>query len=102
VKIAEEIKWHLDQILWEDPGTVLDKRFAEFLSPWFTSPQSLHEAYGVAVGAHHEWDKVKQVRWQALLKREYLRAMYRRTERPAVPVSEPMSDEDLAALDDLI
>jgi hypothetical protein len=101
VKIAGDIRWNLDQILREDPDTVLDGRFAEFLLPLFTPPQALHEAYGILVEAHHHWDKAKQLRWQTLLTREYQRAIGRGMERPRVPPPEAMSDEDAAALDSL-
>jgi hypothetical protein len=56
------------------------------------------------VVAHHNWDKAKQEQWQMLLAREYQRAIYRGLVRPRVPLPETMtmSDEDAAALDNLI
>ncbi|MFC4172392.1 hypothetical protein ACFOYU_10005 [Microvirga sp. GCM10011540] len=101
-KIAGDIRRYIDQILQEDPETVLDERFADFITPWFTPPQALHEAYGILVVAHHDWDKAKQELWQTLLAREYQRAKYRGIVRPRVPLPETMLDGDAAALDNLI
>ncbi|MFC4172681.1 hypothetical protein ACFOYU_11510 [Microvirga sp. GCM10011540] len=100
-KIAPQIKMDLDEILHDDPETMVGEKFAEFLEPWFEPPVALHVAYGILVIAHHGWPKDKQQRWKTALGRETISASYRAMERRRAQ-PELISDDDAAVLDDLI
>ncbi|MFC4172475.1 hypothetical protein ACFOYU_10425 [Microvirga sp. GCM10011540] len=103
-KIAPELKSDIDEILRYDPEAALDDRFAEFLKPWFTPPLAVHAAYGALLELHHAWPKEKQQFWKRAIAREvtpaYFRGEHRRRAQRAE--AEAMSEDDAAALGDLI
>ncbi|MBM1170090.1 hypothetical protein [Microvirga arabica] len=103
-KIAPELKSDIDLILRYDPEAVLDDKFSEFLKPWFTPPLAVHAAYGALLELHHGWPKEKQQHWKRAIAREltpaYFRGEHRRKTQRAE--AEAMSDDDAAALGDLI
>ncbi|WP_262265469.1 hypothetical protein [Microvirga yunnanensis] len=103
-KIAPEIKADFDSILKEDPETVLGDKFAAFLAPYFTPPLAVHAAYGALLELHYSWPKEKQQLWKSSIKREVFPAFCRGSERLKAQREEveAMTDDDAAALEDLI